>query len=58
MFYTGALSFNLARNPYFRSYSRRLANGSLHGYITPTYERLRTTLLAQAKANVEQLAQP
>lgn len=58
MFYTGGISFNFARNPYFRAFCQRLANGNLHGYGPPTYERLRTTLLAQLKAHVEQRLQP
>ncbi|PWA38694.1 hypothetical protein CTI12_AA570610 [Artemisia annua] len=45
-------------NPYYRKFCQRLANGSLYGYIPPTYDRLRTTLLLQLKAHVEKLLQP
>ena len=33
MFYTGALSFNFVKNPYFRRFCLRLANNSLAGYL-------------------------
>ncbi|KAL1198975.1 hypothetical protein V5N11_004943 [Cardamine amara subsp. amara] len=43
MFYTGGLSFNLARNPHYRtSYVRA---SKLPGYVPPGYNSLRTTLL-------------
>lgn len=46
MFYTSGISFNFARNPFFRSYSRRLANSNVAGYTPPTFNRLRTTLIS------------
>lgn len=58
MFYASALPFNLAISPYFRQYSRTLANGNLSGYTPPTYNRLRTTLLAQEKEHINRLLQP
>ncbi|CAL5368560.1 unnamed protein product [Camellia sinensis] len=58
MFYASAFSFNLARCPYFRKYSQTLANSKLSGYSPPTYDRLRTTLLAQEKAHVNRKLQP
>ncbi|KAL7180164.1 hypothetical protein ACSBR1_043394 [Camellia fascicularis] len=58
MFYASALSFNLARCHYFRKYSQTLANSKLSGYSPPTYDRLRTTLLAQEKAHVNRKLQP
>ncbi|KAL7244965.1 hypothetical protein ACSBR2_000330 [Camellia fascicularis] len=58
MFYASALSFNLARCPYFRKYSQTLANSKLSGYSPLTYDRLRTTLLAQEKAHMNRKLQP
>ncbi|KAL7232464.1 hypothetical protein ACSBR2_010485 [Camellia fascicularis] len=58
MLYASALSFNLARCPYFRKYSQTLANSKLSGYSPPTYDKLRTTLLAQEKAHVNRKLQP
>nr|XP_017250874.1 PREDICTED: uncharacterized protein LOC108221512 [Daucus carota subsp. sativus] len=58
MFYTGGISFNFARNPFFRNYSLKLANSNVAGYTPPTYNRLRTTLLSQQKQHVQRLVQP
>lgn len=58
MFYTGMISFNFARNPHFTKFFQRLANGNLHGYVPPSYKRLRTTLIAQMRAHVDKLLQP
>ncbi|XP_034217389.1 uncharacterized protein LOC117628957 [Prunus dulcis] len=56
MFYTGGLSFHLARNPHYRnSYFRA---STLPGYVPPGYNALRTTLLQQEKGHVEQCLQP
>ncbi|KAM1996356.1 hypothetical protein ACFX15_029309 [Malus domestica] len=56
MFYTGGLSFNLARNPHYRnSYVRA---STLPGYVPPGYNALRTTLLQQEKSHIEQCLQP
>ncbi|CAA0809034.1 Unknown protein [Striga hermonthica] len=52
MFYACALPFNLVRSPQFRKYSLFLANSRLTGYIPPSYDGLRTTLLAQEKAHI------
>lgn len=44
MFYTGGLSFNLARNPHYQnSYFRA---STLPGYVPPGYNAIRTTLHA------------
>lgn len=45
MFYTGGLSFNLARNPHYQNSFRRASY--LPGYVPPRYNSLRTTLLLQ-----------
>ncbi|PHT97269.1 hypothetical protein BC332_33804 [Capsicum chinense] len=58
MFYASGLSFNLATSPYFKKYSEFLATNSIPGYIPPTYNRFRTTLLAQEKANINRKLQP
>lgn len=58
MFYASALPFSLVRNPYFRNFVLKLANGKIAGYVPPTYNRLRTTLLLQEKTHVNTLLQP
>ncbi|XP_022894492.1 uncharacterized protein LOC111408894 isoform X2 [Olea europaea var. sylvestris] len=58
MFYASALSFNFAKSPYFRQFCRTLANSNVAGYTPPTYNRLRTTLLAQEKENINRKLQP
>ncbi|GKA25224.1 putative zinc transporter protein [Tanacetum coccineum] len=58
MFFTGGLPFNLARNPYYLRAFTFAANQNLGGYVPPGYNKLRTTLLQQEKANVEKLLKP
>ncbi|PHT89161.1 hypothetical protein T459_04274 [Capsicum annuum] len=58
MFYTSGLSFNLSTSPYFKMYSEFLAANPIPNYVPPTYNRLRTTLLAQGKANINKKLQP
>ncbi|GFZ04851.1 hypothetical protein Acr_17g0004230 [Actinidia rufa] len=58
MFYASGLPFNFARSPYFRKYSLTLANSRLAGYVPPSFNRLRTTLLAQEKEHINKLLQP
>ncbi|XP_018453902.2 uncharacterized protein LOC108825058 [Raphanus sativus] len=56
MFYTGGLSFNLARNPHYRnSYVRA---SQIPGYVPPGYNALRTTLLQKERKNIEMHLQP
>ncbi|CAL8168316.1 unnamed protein product [Prunus armeniaca] len=56
MFYTGGLSFHLARNPHYRnSYFRA---STLPGYVPPGYNALRTTLSQQEKRHIERCLQP
>ena len=50
-----ALSFNIARNPYYRESYKFAASHSLDGYCPPSYDKLRTTLLQQERAHVETL---
>ncbi|XP_015879725.2 uncharacterized protein LOC107415835 [Ziziphus jujuba] len=58
MFYAGALPFNFVKSPYFRQYSKTLANSNLAGYTPPMYNRLRTTLLTQDKEHINRKLQP
>ncbi|XP_059658963.1 uncharacterized protein LOC132305321 [Cornus florida] len=58
MFYACALSFNFAMCPHFRKFSLTLANSKLSGYTPPTFDRLRTTLLAQEEAHINRKLQP
>ncbi|XP_057250027.1 uncharacterized protein LOC104907630 [Beta vulgaris subsp. vulgaris] len=58
MFYTGGLPFNLARNPHYMRAFTFAATHNIGGYKPPGYNKLRTTLLVQEKANVERLMIP
>lgn len=58
MFYTGGLSFSLAKNPhYVRAFNRACAS-SIAGYRPPGYNALRTSLLDKEKKNVDKLLAP
>ncbi|XP_058005468.1 uncharacterized protein LOC131181423 [Hevea brasiliensis] len=54
----GGLPFNFARNPYYVSSYSFTANHALGGYVPSGYNKLRTTLLQQEKANIERLLEP
>ncbi|XP_075663270.1 uncharacterized protein LOC142632827 [Castanea sativa] len=58
MFYTGGISFNFARNPYYRSSYSYAATHSIPGYVPPGYNALRTTLLQREKAHIYRLLKP
>ncbi|KAM0822097.1 hypothetical protein ACQ4PT_071726 [Festuca glaucescens] len=58
MFYTAGLPFNLARNPWFRQAFMFAANSKLGGYVPPSYNKIRTSLLVQEKTQVERMLQP
>ena len=45
MFYTGGLPFNLAKNPYYVSSYSFATNHALDGYMSPSCNGLRITLL-------------
>jgi hypothetical protein len=49
------MSFNIARNPYYRESYKFAANHTLGGYVPPSYNKLRTTLLKQERVHVESL---
>ncbi|XP_066342489.1 uncharacterized protein [Miscanthus floridulus] len=55
LFYSGGMSFNVARNPYYRESYKFAANHNLGGYVPPSYNKLRTTLLKQERVHVESL---
>jgi hypothetical protein len=44
-FYSCGLSFNIARNSYDREAFKFAASHNLSGYVPPSYNKLRTTLL-------------
>lgn len=57
-FFSGGLPFHYARNPhYIKSYTMA-SEFNLSGYIPPTYNALRTTLLQKERAHVETLMSP
>ncbi|KAG4991493.1 hypothetical protein JHK82_025010 [Glycine max] len=58
MFYSTSLSFHLARNPYFVSSYSFAANCNLSGFLPPSYNALRTSLLQQERSHIERLLQP
>ncbi|XP_074347289.1 uncharacterized protein LOC141686133 [Apium graveolens] len=58
MLYASALPFSLLKNPFFRRFCWRLSNSKVAGYVPPTYNRMRTTLLEQEKAHINVLLQP
>ncbi|PWA44843.1 hypothetical protein CTI12_AA525250 [Artemisia annua] len=51
MFYTGGLPFNLARNPHYHRAFQFAAANKIDGYVPPSYNKLRTTLLQKEKDN-------
>ena len=57
MIYASTLPFSLVKNPYFRRFCLRLSNSRVFGYVPPTYNRMRTTLLEQEKSHVNFLLQ-
>jgi hypothetical protein len=54
-FYSCDLSFDIARNPYYQEAFKFAASHNLIGYMPPSYNKLRTTLLKQERAHVETL---
>ncbi|KAG6492527.1 hypothetical protein ZIOFF_047490 [Zingiber officinale] len=58
LFYTGGLSFNIARNPpYVRAFSLATQR-TIPGYLPPGYNLLRTSLLQKEKAHIGKLLEP
>ncbi|PNX78363.1 hypothetical protein L195_g034341 [Trifolium pratense] len=58
LFYSSGLPFNVARNPYFISAFSYAANTNISGYIPPSYNAIRTTMLQREKSNIMKLLQP
>ncbi|XP_061352433.1 uncharacterized protein LOC133297305 [Gastrolobium bilobum] len=58
MFYSAGLSFTLARNPYFQAAFTFAADNNIGGYMSPSYNSLRTTLLHKEKENIDKLCAP
>ncbi|XP_062188472.1 uncharacterized protein LOC133891748 isoform X2 [Phragmites australis] len=56
-FYSGGISFNFARNPYFQQAISFAYNRNLAGYKMPGYNKLRTSLLKQERGHIEMLLQ-
>ena len=56
MFYTRGLSFHFARNPYYACAFKSASQ--LPGYVPPSYNALRTTLLQKEKSNIENILEP
>jgi hypothetical protein len=57
-FYLNFISFNVARSPLFIEMCRCLTQGAPAGYVPPSSERLRTTLLVKEKRQVEKMLEP
>ncbi|GKD51872.1 hAT dimerization domain, ribonuclease H-like domain protein, partial [Tanacetum coccineum] len=58
MFYTEGLPFNLARNPHYLRAFQFVAANKIDGYVPPSYNKLRTTLLQKEKDNVHRQLEP
>ncbi|XP_052155100.1 uncharacterized protein LOC127773117 isoform X4 [Oryza glaberrima] len=58
MFYSSGLSFNSARDPYFRSSFSFILKNIIPGYVPPDCKRLKTTLLQKERARIEDLLKP
>ena len=52
----GGLSFHFARNTYYARAFKSVSQ--LPGYVPPSYNALRTTLLQKEKSNIENLLEP
>jgi hypothetical protein len=54
-FYSGGISFNFARNPYFREAISFACSHDLNGYVGPGYNKYRESLLVQERRHIERL---
>ncbi|WVZ53037.1 hypothetical protein U9M48_004028, partial [Paspalum notatum var. saurae] len=54
-FYSGGISFNFARNPYFREVISFACSHDLNGYVGPGYNKYRESLLVQERRHIERL---
>ncbi|KAF3783365.1 RDM1 protein [Nymphaea thermarum] len=53
-FFSTGIPFSVAENPYWKKFVTALANSKLSGYVPPSPERLRTSLLKDEKDAIEQ----
>ncbi|XP_049935506.1 uncharacterized protein LOC116258805 isoform X2 [Nymphaea colorata] len=53
-FFSSGIPFSVAENPYWKKFVTALANSKLSGYVPPSPERLRTSLLKDEKDAIEQ----
>ncbi|KAG6487436.1 hypothetical protein ZIOFF_056022 [Zingiber officinale] len=58
LFYTGGLSFNIARNPHYVRAFSLTTQRTIPGYLPPGYNLLRTSLLQKEKAHIGKLLEP
>ncbi|XP_027342768.1 uncharacterized protein LOC113855350 [Abrus precatorius] len=58
MFYSAGLPFNITRNPHFISAFTYAANTSISGFLPPSYNAIRTSMLQREKAHILRLLQP
>ncbi|KAG6534868.1 hypothetical protein ZIOFF_008774 [Zingiber officinale] len=58
LFYTGGLSFNIARNPHYVRAFSLVTQRTIPGYLPPGYNLLRTSLLQKEKTHIEKLLEP
>ncbi|KAG6520646.1 hypothetical protein ZIOFF_017705 [Zingiber officinale] len=58
LFYTGGLSFNIARNPHYVRAFSLATQRTIPGYLPPGYNLLRTSLLQKEKAHIGKLLEP
>ncbi|KAG6466858.1 hypothetical protein ZIOFF_075342 [Zingiber officinale] len=58
LFYTGGLSFNIARNSHYVRVFSLATQRTIPGYLPPGYNLLRTSLLQKEKAHIEKLLEP
>ena len=54
-FYSAGLPFHFAKNPYWIEMIKFAANNNLVGYIPPSYNKLRTTLLQKERTHIDKL---
>ncbi|WVZ64311.1 hypothetical protein U9M48_013851 [Paspalum notatum var. saurae] len=54
-FYSGRISFNFARNPYFREAISFACSHDLNGYVGPGYNKYRESLLVQERRHIDGL---
>ncbi|XP_073137192.1 uncharacterized protein [Henckelia pumila] len=58
LFYTGGLSFNIARNPHYVRAFSLATQRTIPGYLPTGYNLLRTSLLEKEKSHIEKLLEP